>query len=85
MRTAGVSYPYAPSRAVGRMSQAQLGYLSAMRKPLLALFVLGAMAAGLLLILLVGSNEVERDGVENDSIGWSSPRGAAQRQPLTVG
>jgi hypothetical protein len=40
-----------------------------MKKPMLALFVLVAIAVGALLILVVGSNSVERDGVDEDSSG----------------
>ena len=63
------------------MSGREVGYVMAMGKPLLALFILGVMAIGLLIILLVGGTEVENDGVENDSIGWSGwPGGTADSQ-----
>lgn len=49
-----------------------------MKKPLLALFVLVAIALGALLILVVGGTSVERDGVEKDSTGVVvEPRAAA--------
>ena len=40
-----------------------------MSKAFLALAVLGVVAVGAVIMLLVGGSEVEEDGVEKDSVG----------------
>jgi hypothetical protein len=40
-----------------------------MKKPVLAMFVVAAIALGLLVVLLVGLNQVDEDGRENDGRG----------------
>ena len=42
-----------------------------MSKAMLALFVLGVVAIGLLIVLLIGGLTVEEDGVEKDG-AWPS-------------
>jgi hypothetical protein len=50
-----------------------------MKKPLLAAFVVAAMAIGLLIILLIGVFRVDEDGRETDSARSPAVAGAVQQ------
>jgi hypothetical protein len=53
-----------------------------MKKPLLAAFVVAAMAIGLLIILLIGVFRVDEDGRETDGARPPAVAGAVQQVTL---
>ena len=50
------------------------GYRPSMRKPVLAMFVVAAVAIGLLVLLLIGVFRVDEDGGSGDDAGARTPQ-----------